>query len=521
MTYCAGNTAAPRAATPRGVDYPLKEKRAWRDARQAELHEQAGNLGEIVCSCADCGANVVISSGEALGKCDFCSGKYVRREFLESDSLPELVIPFLLTRDETLERLRAWCESNKNRPEAAAVSQNLKRLNGFYLPYQLVRGPVECRVTRDNTAREYSCMGFADGIAVNTSSQLDNLVLEAAEPFDWSGVREFDLGLLAGQRVKLQDISGEALESRVFDEVKSSYTPLVEKTMQNKGVSIYPSMSEMLIMPALMPFYILKAGRVQAVVNAQTGRVAVSAKEKKSQKWWLLEPVAVSVAAFVLTAAFLWYRAGALLPEDIWQALGFAAVIALIAFTVFGERRKAKVTRPVYTTENTALARSDDGRLVETGKAPESPAQTEPVFTESIAGEAVPVKVSFYPPGRVILWTLAGVAALMLPVILGFLFAGSAEGLWLGGAAAWWCICAVVMPAYFMKLGRVEIYNHPVFRRITSDGRTVPIPKKEYRASAPRGWIKTLFAPGVRGATLGLLGVLIVCSLLVAWGGGI
>ena len=108
----------------------------------------------------------------------------MRTEYLDTKGLPESVIPFALTEDEARRRLAEWCDKNKGRPEAKKLRDLLPQLKGFYLPYELVRGPVHTKVARMDGGSTYRCEGFMNDEFINRSRQLDNLLLDGMEPFD-------------------------------------------------------------------------------------------------------------------------------------------------------------------------------------------------------------------------------------------------------------------------------------------------------------------------------------------------
>ena len=198
--YCGGTT---------DVHEPVRRLGEWRDARRKEVLLD-GSAAEEKCVCQNCGAELVIPEGEAMGNCEFCGGKFVRRAFAASE-LPEVIIPFVLTEDEARTRLKEWAQKNKKQEEAGSVLSSIQNLRGYYLPYELIRGPVTAEVERMETFsdRVYHVGGFLNGIAVNTSKQFDNLVLDAMEPFEWTAARPFEFAFVAGQRVKLSDLDGK------------------------------------------------------------------------------------------------------------------------------------------------------------------------------------------------------------------------------------------------------------------------------------------------------------------------
>ena len=87
--YCGGTT---------DIHEPVQRLGEWRDARKKEVLKDK-SVAEEKCVCQNCGAEVVIPQGEAMGNCEFCGGKFARRAFAASE-LPEVIIPFVLTEDE-------------------------------------------------------------------------------------------------------------------------------------------------------------------------------------------------------------------------------------------------------------------------------------------------------------------------------------------------------------------------------------------------------------------------------------
>ena len=138
--------------------------------RQRELQSAKLGFAASTCSCSGCGATVVFPEDEVLQSCSFCGRALVRGEYLETAEFPELIIPFCITDAEARGRLQDWCAKNTGKSEAKHLLAHLGDMQGYYLPYKLVRGPIDCAVSREGAARKFDCGGFLEGIFVNTSS---------------------------------------------------------------------------------------------------------------------------------------------------------------------------------------------------------------------------------------------------------------------------------------------------------------------------------------------------------------
>ena len=268
-----------------GIQEAKKSVYEWRELQKknTEARFDGQNLEEH--DCPSCGARLVFKPGEASETCDFCGSRLISRELTDPGQLPELIIPFFITPEEARKRLLDWGHTHENTPEGRSVVSNMNRFHGCYLPYQIVRGPVRGTVTREGNSRKYQCAGYLKGTTVHTSSQLDNLVLNEMEPFDWSAARPFEYGYIAGQNVKLSDISDAQTDDRIREEPAGDFLPEVERVMQSSGVKVETETGDMYAVSALLPVYFIKSGKLTAVMNGQTGRIAVSKDRKKETRF--------------------------------------------------------------------------------------------------------------------------------------------------------------------------------------------------------------------------------------------
>ena len=449
--YCGART---------DVKEPLERLGKWREAHKKSFFEDE-NAATGLHVCSNCGAEVVIPAGEAVGKCDFCGGQFVRRDFAVSDELPEVIIPFVLTEDEARERLLNWAKENHKEKEARTVETAIKNLRGYYLPYELIRGPVTAEVTRMETYsdRKYTCGGFLNGIAVNTSKQLDNLVLDAMEPFEWTASRPFEFSFIAGQRVKLTDINAKKLEQRVLEEVAAGFRPEVEKELQTTGINMKMQAGNLLRLPALLPAYVLSVGPVLAVVNGQTGRVAVSKEKEERVLTWLIEPTLLTIFAGLALTLVL----------DAYVGLMGALVFGLIFFTAFSDGRGEEWRRVIFKSTQSRAQRVQSKLTLTEGDGIIEDNTTHASFLERIGGQLQPVKISFYTPGRILKTILGVVVFNTLPAICAWLLdmEGVAQYQYLG---VWLTLTVPITLIFWIAIGRIRIYNHPVMHQVSEDG---------------------------------------------------
>ena len=474
--YCGGTV---------GVEDALAQKKGFRSLQQEKIRQSAEQYRLLEASCTGCGATLVLEEGEAMTGCAFCGRALVRKQYLVSEELPELILPFRITREEAASCLGEWCRKNRRRGEAKHLSRTLDSLRGFYLPYELIRGPVTCQVSRMDGGRIYHCSGYVENVFVNCSAQLDNLLLDGMEPYELKDLRPFDFSYAAGQRIKIRDVTGDELTGRVRDEVSADYAPVVRDTLETRAVDVETHADAALRLPVLLPVYYIASDGAMAAVNGQTGKVSVRA-EKESYyyflPWWLkaiLATLVIGAAAFGAFRLFGFTNAESLFLTGMLAIVVFIVTLCLYSDTVRNKFRVEKA-RKIFTSSGPPLRRVD-GKLVRDGRETQKRV-TPPAFFETLDGKREHVKLVFSSFRRRLRTALLAVIALFLPVIVALFLNGfDFARLELGGSAVWFCIMVPVVPIYLLKFAVVELYERPWIYLISEDGK-----KKRYRPKSER-----------------------------------
>ncbi len=455
----------------------------WKQLQKENLLTQSAGEQARECSCPSCGARIYFAAGDASEKCDFCGSKIVSGELTDASQLPEMIIPFYITPDEARKRMLDWGHKHEKTPEGKSIVSSMGQFCGYYLPYRVVKGPVYAEVIRDGNARKFECGGFIEGTAVNTSKQLDNLVLNDMEPFDWSAARPFEYGLVAGMPVKLNDSSDAEINDRILEEVAEDFRPEVERVMQTSGVTIHAKTGSMSTISALLPVYFIRSGKLTAVMNGQTGRIAVSKDRKKVSYPWVIEPL---IYTTILTCIMGWWSH--------WYSemvILSAIVFGLIIFSAMGDGRGSLIRR-VTLRSKASSAKRQDGELVidESKNILKNPYDNTPVFYEPDAGgQKVPVRIRFYTFARWLSILFNGIITVTLPLLIAaFLRWGSMEegesfmdGFHPLYGAAWYTLTAFIVILYFVKGVRKDAYDHPIVYQLFSNGKTRLMGKRSDR----------------------------------------
>ena len=463
-----------------GIDKAKNLSKGFRDISRKKMRESLKKFELQKATCTGCGAEVVFETGEAVAICAFCGRSLVRKAFVNADIIPELILPFAITGEEAKDILGDWCAKNRHKKEARAISKRLQDLKGFYLPYELVRGPVKCDVFRIDGGSIYECGGFVDRVFVNCSKKLDNRVLDAMEPFDLEDLKEFDFSYIAGHQVKTGDIDGDELLWRIDNEVGEDYKPVIAQTLETRAVNVTAHCSDIQRMPVLLPVYYLAFEGYMAAVNGQTGKVSVRASKESRYlllPWWLKALLATIAGSAGVALGLFAFGAG---KDLLFTATGCLALVLLfVFFTAYSQQKEdsfgLEYYRKIFTSKGGPYVR-EGGKLVQSKKELKKEATT-PIFFMNLVGRQQEVEIRFTTLYRVIRALAITFVVIFLPVILALLINGfDFSILNPAGSAVWFCITVPLSPVFLIKYGRMDIYDNPWIYLVDEHGK-----KKRYK----------------------------------------
>ncbi|WP_082294965.1 hypothetical protein [Sporosarcina ureilytica] len=141
---CGGNTVyepstgtlkCPFCGTEKEIE-KTRENTIEHDFLQAlEEHDHSWDDEKRVFSCQNCGAESVLDKDKVADFCSFCGSSHISLSDHHAGIKPALVIPFQISKDEALEKFKAWMKKRYFAPSKLSQSYELKKLSGAYIPY--------------------------------------------------------------------------------------------------------------------------------------------------------------------------------------------------------------------------------------------------------------------------------------------------------------------------------------------------------------------------------------------------
>ena len=274
---------------------------SWRKSQQSDIKEKLHELPHTFTHCPNCGAEFFFKENEATGICPYCDTPMIRKDYDESDSFPESIIPFKITLEEAKEKLLDLVDkpASSYSEEAELAKKNINKMQGFYLPYCLIMGPIDYNINRERTKRQFHCEIEVEKNFINGSKELDNLVLDAMEPYDWQEIVPFSFGYISGQLVKIRNIDENELNKRAVEEVANQTKKQITEELDSEAIEIKPDSTNILTAPVLLPVYYFKVGDFTVAVNGQTGRVSMTnnheTKKIVNYSGWIALPILIAL----------------------------------------------------------------------------------------------------------------------------------------------------------------------------------------------------------------------------------
>lgn len=469
------------------------EFRNWRTLQQNNIRNDIGKVKLFACPA--CGAETMAPSEEVVARCPFCQNSLIDGDF-SNTVMPEAILPFKLTLEEAKKRLESWLAAHSSKPVASIIKKNMNRFAGCYLPYHIVRGACDGAMNvadQSGAGYSYPFRAYINSMAVNASSDLDNIFLDGIEPFDFSETREFDYGFLNGQRAKIQNVDSDKLKGRISEETSTELYQTLSKEAHTKEISVLMGNNESETVAALMPVYFVNCGKgVAAAVNGQTGKISVSTgKSKNLTRFWWLSPTIVTI---VLAIIFFALKAGAML------ALMGAGIFGIILFAVAHQRHRDEFVREIFTDPKTKGTHND----------------TKAVFMEDFGKGVVPTKLKFFTVGRIIKITLAALVIIFLPYLIALpiqlMMGKPVSDINLGYGAAWFIIPVFFAILGLTGMGKAMLYGFPMYYEIFPNGKTVRRSKPRKENGTPARF-KELFSTKVGCLVIGIVLFLLIGSV--------
>jgi len=292
----AQQTEKPENQSAAGQVQPEQSAPAQGTSSQQVSDAKPGEA--VVYSCPSCGAQVMTDATTAATSCHYCHNPIVLSGKLSGEYKPDMIIPFVLTKEQAAEQFRKHCEGKTFLPKDFYSEEQIEHLYGVYYPYWVVsseisgsytaRGEVE-KITRMGDDRHIDITSYnverGGNISLRdiTGSALkseDAELLKYVLPFELAKGVDFSMAYLSGFRAEMRNLEQKDVKPQVEQTKRELTQQLLKQT-----VGGYSSLSSEKTLVntrseewryALLPLWIVTykyADRIYMYgINGQTGK---------------------------------------------------------------------------------------------------------------------------------------------------------------------------------------------------------------------------------------------------------
>ena len=259
--------------------------------------------------CKSCGAELITEGTTTATECPYCGSPTILPDRIEGGIRPELVVPFVISKEEAQKMFEDYFQGKKLLPNIFKKDNQIAEIRKLYVPYWLfdcdadatiVYSAEKRRTQRTDdweieTIEHYivnrsGTMSF-ENIPVDGSVKLDNKISESLEPYDLTKAVPFTPSVLSGSLADHADVDAADCEKRAVERVENSITTAIRNT-----VTGYTSVSERSkgfsskggkVTPVLLPVWLIttvKDGKTYTfAINGQTGKLTCDVPTDKGK----------------------------------------------------------------------------------------------------------------------------------------------------------------------------------------------------------------------------------------------
>ncbi|HOO80092.1 MAG TPA: hypothetical protein PLQ04_06865 [Lachnospiraceae bacterium] len=283
---------------------------------QAGTEWQEGETGNMaVYSCKSCGGEIVADATTGATNCPYCDNPVVMMGQFSGDLRPNYVIPFKLDKNAAKEGMMKHFKGKVLLPKVFKDENHIDEIKGVYVPFWLFDADSNANIrykatkvrswsdsTYDYTETQYysviraGSLGF-NRVPVDGSSKMPDDLMESVEPFDPSGLVDFQTAYLSGYLADKYDVTAEQSEEHANQRIKKSTESTFASTVRGYS-SVVPESTNIRLSNsktsyALYPVWILnttwKDKKFLFAMNGQTGKFVGNLPCDMGAFWrWLL-----------------------------------------------------------------------------------------------------------------------------------------------------------------------------------------------------------------------------------------
>ena len=253
----------------------------------------------VVYKCPHCGAEVITSRKTVATTCVYCNRAITLTGNISGDFRPDYVLPFEIERSEVEKAYKKLCRQSLLTPRRFSSASQIMKIKGMYVPYWLYsfdgHAVMEIMATRIRTFRSgndevtetsrYDIHEEGEGsfyrIPADAMKDMDNLMMDSIEPFDFGKLVPFNPAYLTGFYTQQWDENSAVNEPRAKSrartamnaEIMSRLGSYTTRSVRSESYDWSRQKVEQVMLPVWMMYTEYRGKNYVFGMNGQTGKM--------------------------------------------------------------------------------------------------------------------------------------------------------------------------------------------------------------------------------------------------------
>ena len=307
-----------------GNSYQLEQLEEFEKKQNEPVSKsKKSNVNADLYECPDCGAKVIADENTTATFCVYCGNTHIIKNKLEDEFRPVSIIPFKNTKEEAVEAFKNFQKGKMFAPKDFSKEENIEKLTGVYIPFWLydcaIDGTVSATGKKVRTWRSgdyrytktdvYSLkregsMNF-EKVPADGSTKFDDDTMDSIEPFDYKGLKEFNMSYLSGFLSEKYDVDKNEASKRAhqrmvksaIDEFKRTMKGYSTITVDGSNIKVDTSKADYILLPVWMLNIKYNDKMHLFAMNGQTGKMVGNIPIDKKKMWLTFFGVTAAVSA--------------------------------------------------------------------------------------------------------------------------------------------------------------------------------------------------------------------------------
>lgn len=314
-------------------DYTNTTEEVKNEESQKEYTNSEPAEDMSVYECKNCGGEIVTLKTTMATICPYCGEAVSITSKSVGEFRPKLCIPFKNDKNEIIKLYKNYVNSSFLTPKVFKEESTVEKIQGLFTPFYLhtidehtthhFEGDKITSSRRGNdkvtTHNIYDIIVDADAnfkkIPTDASKRIDDEMMEAIEPFDYNGIKEYNPAYMAGFAAEQADVEKSELENRakkrskdaMYEKARGSLVGYSSLVLKSDNSNINNHESDYAMLPVWLLNVKYKEKKYVFAINGQNGKV-VGKLPKDKLKLFLIGAGSFLASNIVISIVSMFFR---------------------------------------------------------------------------------------------------------------------------------------------------------------------------------------------------------------------